>query len=261
MNVAVQFQGLRQRVGSLAASQYVVLCSLDAFGLFEKACSHCCVKSQTFQIARKQNAGKKRSDCYFAPYRIPSQILLWHVGHPKSCAGPEPPDAPCEKLLGVFAVDCSVIVLVLILAVEFVQPRTEPVLKLKRSAVRLVQKVQKKQRFSEEVQSELDSKLMQHWTGKYMNLDHLVDTPMGRTVLKGLRKKNADLSFMCGDVCSAAVEEGSQMFQTKVLSRIRKESRFHARLKTSLPKVKQVILPVQVRKKLLHRKFSFSAWI
>ena len=99
-----------------------------------------------------------------------------------------------------------------------------------------------------------------HWAYEsYSNLQHMVDTPMGRTVLQGLRKKNADVRFLCADVCSAAVQEGSQMFQTKVLSKILKESRFHSRLAASLPKLKLISLPVQVRKQILYRKFSFLA--
>ena len=78
---------------------------------------------------------------------------------------------------------------------------------------------------------------------------------MARTVLKGLRKKGADINFM-SELCSAAVEEGSTRHQTRVMSGIDRESRFHSRLAADLPKVTAVTLPIQVRKKLQYKKFS-----
>ena len=71
---------------------------------------------------------------------------------------------------------------------------------------------------------------------KYSNLEHMSATPMAAAVLKSLRKKSADVRFMCNEVCGAAVEEGSRYFQTRALSSIRQEGKFHRRLQlNSLP--------------------------
>ena len=123
---------------------------------------------------------------------------------------------------------------------------------LKRSARLALDGLRKKQRLEE---APVPSLIGKDWADEYSNLEHMVDTPMGRTVLKGLKKKGADINFLCEEVCSAAVEEGSTRFQTRVMSQIRKESRFHARLAGDLPKVTKVRLPIQVRKKVLYRNF------
>ena len=90
----------------------------------------------------------------------------------------------------------------------------------------------------------------------YSNLEHMTATPMARTILKALTKKKADIRFMCRDVCSAAVAEGSDFFQTRVLSMLSQERRFHNRLAADLPAVATISLPVQIGKKLSSRKFS-----
>ena len=84
----------------------------------------------------------------------------------------------------------------------------------------------------------------------------MVQTPMASTVLGGLAKKGADIKWLCGDICGAAVQEGSRFFQSRRLSRITKESAFHRKIQKDLPKVETVSLPVQVRKKLAQHSFS-----
>ena len=93
---------------------------------------------------------------------------------------------------------------------------------------------------------------------RYSALEAMVDTPMGNVVLKSLRKKSADVSFLCGTVCDAAVQEGSRRFMTKTLATITREARFHSRLASCLPKVEQIKFPVQIKKKLQMKAFSFS---
>ena len=90
----------------------------------------------------------------------------------------------------------------------------------------------------------------------YSTLDHMVDTPMGNVVLKSLRKKGADVRFMCSEVCSAAVEEGSQKYSTRLLSRIRDERAFHNKLAKFLPRVEKLKFPAQIKKKLVMKDFS-----
>ncbi|CAE7947496.1 unnamed protein product [Symbiodinium sp. KB8] len=89
----------------------------------------------------------------------------------------------------------------------------------------------------------------------YSTLDHMVDTPMGNVVLKSLRKKGADVRFMCSEVCSAAVEEGSQKYSTRLLSRIRDERAFHNKLAKFLPRVEKLKFPAQIKKKLVMKDF------
>ena len=141
------------------------------------------------------------------------------------------------------------------------QLRNHP--RLKRSAQRQLASIDKRQRLHHDTAKVVDT--AEPWihggTEQYSNLQHMVDTPMGRTILKGLHKKGMDLRYLCSEFCSAAVEEGSTRFQTKVMAGITKESRFHARLAASLPKVKTVSLPIVVRKKILYRKFSPSAYV
>ena len=99
------------------------------------------------------------------------------------------------------------------------------------------------------------------WESKkpFSNLSHMCQTPMAKTVLQSLRKKGTDLKFMCNTVCGAAVQEGSRYFQTKALAGVCKEAKFHKRIARDLPVVSQISLPVQVRKKLRHQKFSSIA--
>lgn len=96
---------------------------------------------------------------------------------------------------------------------------------------------------------------------RYSTLDHMVDTPMGNVVLKSLRKKGADVRFMCNEVCSAAVAEGSQKFQTRLLASIRDERRLHNKLAKFLPRVEKLKFPAQVKKKVVMKDFSGSAAI
>ena len=82
---------------------------------------------------------------------------------------------------------------------------------------------------------------------------------MPNAVLQGLRKKSADVRFLCGTMCDAAVREGSNKFLTKTLATITREARFHSQLASSLPKVELITLPVQIKKKLQSKAFSSAA--
>ena len=82
---------------------------------------------------------------------------------------------------------------------------------------------------------------------------------MPNAVLQGLRKKSADVRFLCGTMCDAAVQEGSNKFLTKTLATITREARFHSQLASSLPKVELIKLPVQIKKKLQIKAFSSAA--
>ena len=134
---------------------------------------------------------------------------------------------------------------------ELLRPGKRP--KIKRAASQLFAELQKRQRLDKELQEQQAA--APEWSGEYTTLDHMMDTPMAKTVLKGLRKKNVDITYLCGEVCAAAVKEGSMRYETKVLSGIQRESRFHARLAKDLPKVTVVRLPIQIRKKLRYKKF------
>ena len=125
--------------------------------------------------------------------------------------------------------------------------------KLKRAAVKACKQQCKKQKIDS---AQLDKPaapphVSDDW-GAYSTLNHMTETPMARTVLKAL-KKGADLKFMCQEVCYAAVQEGSSKCQTRLLSGVTKESRFHARLAKDLPAVQMVELPIQLNKKLLKK--------
>ncbi|CAE7704050.1 unnamed protein product [Symbiodinium necroappetens] len=90
----------------------------------------------------------------------------------------------------------------------------------------------------------------------YNALDHFVETPMSGALLKSLRKKGTDLRFMCQEVCSAAVAEGSKTYPTRLLASIRDERRFHKQLQRHLPKVETLKFPVAVKKQLASKDFS-----
>ena len=85
-------------------------------------------------------------------------------------------------------------------------------------------------------------------------------TPIAADVLKSLRKKSANIRFMCKEVRGAAVAEGSCYFQTRALSSITQEAQFHRRLAQDLPAVEQLTLPVQIKKKLKYKKFGSLAY-
>ena len=79
---------------------------------------------------------------------------------------------------------------------------------------------------------------------------------MASAMLKSLKKKGADIRFACQEICGAAVAEGSQMFQTRALASVRRESKFHNRIAKDLPRVDEIKLPIQVKKRLKYKKFS-----
>ena len=99
---------------------------------------------------------------------------------------------------------------------------------------------------------------LQNMDAGYSALEHMCDTPMTNAVLGSLRKKSADISFLCGTMCDAAVQEGSKRFMTKTLATITREARFHSRLASCLPKVELIQFPVQIKKKLKMKAFSSS---
>ena len=131
---------------------------------------------------------------------------------------------------------------------------------MKRDAVALYKAAAKAQKtWKDYSQQELPADAGQDWQKAslgYSNLEHMTQTPMARTVLRSLRQKGANIKFMCADVCGAAVAEGSTFYQTRSLSSVDRESKFHHRLEKDLPKVDKVTLPVQIKKKLKYRSFS-----
>ncbi|CAE7229072.1 unnamed protein product [Symbiodinium sp. CCMP2592] len=126
-------------------------------------------------------------------------------------------------------------------------------LRLKRAAQKLYDRAAKRPRNSDVLENAPEHLKDDR---SYSNLEHMLQTPMAGTVLGGLAKKGADIKWLCGDVCGAAVDEGSKYFQTRRLSTIRKEDTFHRKIQKDLPKVHTVSLPVQVRKKLGEKSFS-----
>ena len=130
--------------------------------------------------------------------------------------------------------------------------------RLKRSACRLLAREAKRQRQGQAAEEpQIPSHVKDDWPSRYSNLQHMSETPMAKVVLKSLKMKATNINFMCSEVCSAAVQEGSKRYQTRLLSAISKESRFHSHVAKDLPKVEQLLLPVQIRKKLKYRKFSY----
>ena len=95
----------------------------------------------------------------------------------------------------------------------------------------------------------------------YSSLDHMLSTPMADVMLKSLRKKGADVRFMCQEVCGAAVLEGSTNFHTRLLSSIKDERVLHSKLRSQLPDVTKLKLPVSVKKRPIERDFSASSAI
>lgn len=89
---------------------------------------------------------------------------------------------------------------------------------------------------------------------KYSHIDHMLKTPMAVQLMKGIQKKNCDISFL-SKVADAATEEGSACFQTRLLARTT-ESKLHTRLKNDLPEITTHELPVQFRGKVVYRKVS-----
>ena len=132
--------------------------------------------------------------------------------------------------------------------------------RLKRQALTSFRSLKKRQKQSKDLGANaLPDGLAGQLQGGYSALEHMSETPMGRTVLKSLRKKGTDLKFMCAEVCGAAVEEGSKFFQTRSLANVSRESKFHHRLVKDLPKVDAIKLPIQHRKKLRYKYFSSLA--
>eukprot|EP00439_Symbiodinium_sp_Y106_P036558 s3661_g4.t1 len=69
---------------------------------------------------------------------------------------------------------------------------------------------------------------------------------MATAVMDGLKKKGADIKWLC---------QSSQYFGTRWLSTVGSEKTFHRRLASSLPRAEMIKLPVQVRKKLGEQSF------
>ena len=82
---------------------------------------------------------------------------------------------------------------------------------------------------------------------------------MADVMLKSLRKKGADVRFMCNEVCGAAVAEGSTNYQTRLLASIKDERVLHNKLRAALPHVTKLNLPVIVKKRSVNRNFSASS--
>ena len=146
---------------------------------------------------------------------------------------------------------------------EFLYPRKSKSLpgapRLKRKAQQYFKAALKKQKSSKCESSELPdlpAHVSQHQAPGYSNLRQMSRTPMAKAVLKSLMKKGADIKFMCEEVCGAAVEEGSDQLQTRLLASINRESKFHSRLVKDLPTVDKLVLPVQIKKKLKYKTFS-----
>ena len=78
---------------------------------------------------------------------------------------------------------------------------------------------------------------------------------MVTAVMDGLKKKGADIKWLCQSICGSAVAEGSQYFGFRWLSTVGSEKTFHRRLASSLPRTEMIKLPVQVRKKLGEQSF------
>ena len=76
----------------------------------------------------------------------------------------------------------------------------------------------------------------------YSRLDHL--SPTATAVMDGLKKKGADIKWLCQSICGSAVAEGSQYFGTRWLSTVGSEKTFHRRLASSLPRTEMIKLPV-----------------
>ena len=142
-------------------------------------------------------------------------------------------------------------------AARELRPSVEKTPSLKRSARRLFAAEAKRCKKGPTLDlSDAPSSLTEDWPRRYSNLQHMAESPMARTVLKALKNKATNINFMCSEVCGAAVREGSRFYQTRALSGITKESKFHSHLAKDLPKVERIQLPIQVRKKVAHRKFS-----
>eukprot|EP00439_Symbiodinium_sp_Y106_P028966 s5388_g3.t1 len=60
---------------------------------------------------------------------------------------------------------------------------------------------------------------LQNMDAGYSALEHMCETPMTNAVLKSLRKKSADISFLCGTMCDAAVQEGSKRIPSEEICR------------------------------------------
>ena len=89
----------------------------------------------------------------------------------------------------------------------------------------------------------------------YSNIEHIAETPIPCQLMKGLQKKNADVSFL-QSVASAAISEGSARYQTAVFGAASTEGALHAHFKKDLPAVSVFELPIQLKKKLVYRKYS-----
>ncbi|CAE7667851.1 unnamed protein product, partial [Symbiodinium microadriaticum] len=108
------------------------------------------------------------------------------------------------------------------------QEQSSSGLRLKRKAFAFIRSARKKARTLERNEGvNVDfSKLplhLQKMDDGYSRLEHMCETPMPNAVLQGLRKKSADVRFLCGTMCDAAVREGSNKFLTKTLATITRE--------------------------------------
>lgn len=121
-------------------------------------------------------------------------------------------------------------------------------LRFKRKANAFLNGVRRKARKLESIDFSKLPAHLQSLDAGYSALEHMCETPMTNAVLKSLRKKSADVSFLCGTMCDAAVQEGSKRYMTRTLATITKEARFHSRLASCLPKVELVKFPVQIKK-------------
>ena len=113
---------------------------------------------------------------------------------------------------------------------------------LKRAARRFHQRLAAKKPRTTFDLADVPNNLTDDWHIGYSRLDHL--SPMATAVMDGLKKKGADIKWLCQSICGSAVAEGSQYFGTRWLSTVGSEKTFHRRLASSLPRTEMIKLPV-----------------
>ena len=87
-------------------------------------------------------------------------------------------------------------------------------------------------------------------------LEMISEAPVACSVIKALRHKNANISFI-SEVCKSAGLEGSKKQATLSLFTVQTERTFHSRLRRDLPVVSTKEVSLKIGQRICKRRVSF----
>ncbi|CAJ1461478.1 unnamed protein product [Effrenium voratum] len=87
-------------------------------------------------------------------------------------------------------------------------------------------------------------------------LEMISEAPVACSVIKALRHKNANISFI-SEVCKSAGLEGSKKQATLSLGTVQTERTFHSRLRRDLPVVSTKEVSLKIGQRICKRRVSF----